>query len=98
MDITKQAQIIIVLGILQFILSLDISPKSIVPFIFIVILIATAINAYNVNCMVVGNCVTFSWIVVVASVISLLILLKSIQDIKKIDKSHQAQYLLIGNF
>jgi hypothetical protein len=97
MDITKQAQIIIILGILQFILSLNISPKSIVPLIFLVILIATGINTYTVNCLVVGNCHTFSWIVVGASIISLLILVNSVHYINKY-KSHKDQYLLIGKF
>lgn len=65
-DITRQAQIILILGVIQFLIIMLYAPKELLVIftIFVVLIFGTCINAYSVNCMVVGKCDTFAWVMV----------------------------------
>lgn len=79
LNITLQAKVIIALGILQFLTYVYTSPRDFL-FIFLILvtfLITTSINAYSVNCLVVGNCELYSWIVVGVSLFYITLLLIS---------------------
>jgi hypothetical protein len=82
-NITRQAQVILLLGIIQFLIIILYAPKEILTIftIFVVLILGTCVNAYSVNCMVIGNCDTFAWVMVGITVIWVFSLL--ISSVKK---------------